>query len=86
MRRLLLWAVPIGSEKNLSVSEYEDFSHRIPRRIVVIADTGSSAELLLFSADDSIGPGSLFRYHGGTWMVVSGRRDSGVLVAEPVEN
>jgi hypothetical protein len=78
--------VSIESEEVLSVSEIEEYSESIQRAIVVIADTGSSAELLLFAAENPIGPGSLFRYRGGTWMVTNRRRDSGVLVAETIEN
>ncbi len=53
------------------------------RETVVIADSGSTAEVLVFSADEQIAQGGEFHYRGTTWVVTGARRDSGILVAEP---
>lgn len=53
------------------------------RETVVIADSGATAEVLLFSPDEQIALGGMFRYHGTTWVITGARRDSGILVAEP---
>jgi len=49
----------------------------------VIADSGSAAEVLVFSPDEQIAQGGEFHYRGTTWVVSGVRRDSGILVAEP---
>jgi len=54
------------------------------RVTVVIADSGATAEVLVFSADEPIAKGGEFHYRGTTWVITSARRDSGILVAEPV--
>jgi hypothetical protein len=53
------------------------------RETVVIADSGSAAEVLVFSPDEQIAQGGEFHYRGTTWVVSGVRRDSGILVAEP---
>jgi hypothetical protein len=53
------------------------------RETVVIADSGSKAEVLVFSSDEPIVKGAKFHYRGTTWEITGARRDSGVLVAEP---
>ena len=53
------------------------------RVTVVIADSGASAEVLVFPAGESIGRGAEFHYGGTTWVITGARRDSGILVAEP---
>jgi len=50
----------------------------------VIADSGTTAELLVFPAAERLGRGSKFRYRETLWLVTGHRRDSGILVAEPV--
>jgi hypothetical protein len=50
---------------------------------VVIADSGTAAEVLVFSPDESIAKGAEFRYRGTLWVITGARRDSGILVAEP---
>jgi hypothetical protein len=53
------------------------------RGTVVIADSGSTAEVLVFSSDEPIARGAKFSHRGTTWEITGARRDSGVLVAEP---
>lgn len=53
------------------------------RETVVIADSGATAEVLVFSPDEQIAKGSEFHYRGTTWVITGARRDSGILVAEP---
>ncbi|MCW8983877.1 MAG: hypothetical protein OQK55_00930 [Thermoanaerobaculales bacterium] len=53
------------------------------RETVVIADSGTMAEVLVFSPDEQIAKGAEFHYRGTTWIITGTRRDSGVLVAEP---
>jgi len=54
------------------------------RATVVIADSGTSAEVLVFPAVEPLGEGAEFHYGGTTWVITCARRDSGILVAEPV--
>jgi len=49
----------------------------------VIADSGTTAELLVFPTADRLRRGSKFRYRETIWVVTGHRRDSGILVAEP---
>jgi hypothetical protein len=50
---------------------------------VVIVDSGTTAEVLVFSPDEPIARGGEFNYRGTTWVITGARRDSGILVAEP---
>ena len=56
---------------------------RESRVTVVIADSGATAEVLVFSPDEPIEKGGEFHYRGTTWVITGARRDSGILVAEP---
>ena len=58
-------------------------SVRDGRSTLVIADSGASAEVLVFPPGDSVARGDQFRYRGAVWVVTGIRRDSGLLVAEP---
>lgn len=53
------------------------------RVTVVIVDSGTTAEVLVFSPDEPIARGGEFNYRGTTWVITGARRDSGILVAEP---
>jgi len=53
------------------------------RVTVVIADSGGTAEVLVFPPDEPIAKGGEFHYRGTTWVITGSRRDSGILVAEP---
>lgn len=53
------------------------------RETVVIADSGATAEVLVFSANEPIAKGAEFHYRGTTWVITGAQRDSGILVAEP---
>jgi hypothetical protein len=50
----------------------------------IIADSGSQAEVLVFPPGQLVRRGVEFDYQGTIWVVTGERRDSGVLVAEPV--
>lgn len=52
------------------------------RSTVVIADSGTAVELLVFPPEEPVGRETCFRYRGTVWKI-AGRRDSGILVAEP---
>ena len=56
---------------------------RSGRSNLVIADSGTTAELLVFPHTDRLARGSQFRYREILWVVTGHRRDSGILVAEP---
>jgi hypothetical protein len=49
----------------------------------VIADSGATAEVLLFSPEEELAPGCEFLYCGTMWVITGAGRDSGILVAEP---
>ena len=53
------------------------------RVTVVIADSGASAEVLVFAPGETVKRGVEFSHRGTMWVVTSARRDSGILVAEP---
>ncbi len=52
----------------------------------VIADWGTTAELLVFPPGEPVGRGAQFQYHGTIWVVTGHRRDSRILVAEPARH
>ncbi len=58
--------------------------HNEPRATVVVADSGTSAEVLAFPPGWLIELGAEFEHDGATWVVTGVRRDSGIAVAEPV--
>jgi uncharacterized RmlC-like cupin family protein len=49
----------------------------------VVADAGTTAEVLVFPPGARVSEGARFSHRGTTWVVTGKRRDSGVLVAEP---
>lgn len=53
------------------------------RATVVIADSGATAEVLVFSSEEPIAKGGEFHFRGTRWIITGARRDSGILVAEP---
>jgi hypothetical protein len=53
------------------------------RERFVIADSGVSAEVLVFPPGEIVESGVEFHYGGTTWIITGVRRDSGVPVAEP---
>jgi hypothetical protein len=59
---------------------------RSHRATIVIADSGGEAELIVFPAGEAVAEGTQFRYRGTIWVITGGRRDSGLLVAEPADN
>lgn len=68
----------------LAASDGSDWSAaREGRATVVIADSGTMAEVLVFSPEEQIAKGGEFHYRGTTWIITGTRRDSGILVAEP---
>jgi hypothetical protein len=58
-------------------------NRRSGKTITVIADAGTTAEVLVFSPGALVFKGARFSHRGTTWVVTGRRRDSGVLVAEP---
>jgi len=65
-------------------SDGSDWSAAREGRVtVVIADSGASAEVLVFPPDEPVERGAEFSYRGTTWVITGARRDSGILVAEP---
>lgn len=52
----------------------------------VIADWGTTAELLVFPPGEPVSRGARFHYCGTIWEVTGWRRDSRVLVAEPASH
>jgi len=68
----------------LAVNDGSDWSAAREGRVtVVIADSGATAEVLVFSPDEQIAKGGEFHYRGAMWIITGVRRDSGILVAEP---
>ena len=59
-------------------------ARRQGRATVVIADSGTDADVVVFPADELVAIGAEFHYRGTIWVISGARRDSGVLVAEPV--
>ena len=56
------------------------------RARMVIADWGTTAEVLVFPANEPIKRGARFQYCGTLWVITGSRRDSRVLVAEPLSH
>ena len=54
------------------------------RTSVVIADSGTSARVVVFPSSVDIAPGARFRHGERLWVVTGKRRDSGIFVATPV--
>jgi hypothetical protein len=59
---------------------------RVRRSKLVIADWGPTAELLIFPPEEPVDTGASFHYRGSIWVITGRRRDSRILVAEPVTN
>ena len=68
----------------ISANEHNPYATRARRTNLVIADWGATAELLIFPADEPVGPGVEFQYGESIWVITGSRRDSRILVAEPV--
>jgi hypothetical protein len=84
MRRGLKLMTPhiIGGVQPHSARSQEFIRRPAGRSRVVIADSGTTVELLVFPSGDPIVRGTRFRYRGTVWEI-TGKRDSGILVAEP---
>jgi len=84
MRRELKLLTPriIDGLRPHSTGDLERDRPPASRSTVVIADSGASVELLVFPADEPVHRGTHFRYRGTLWEI-TGKRDSGILVAEP---
>ena len=68
---------PMASDDTGEITGYDR------RGIVVIADSGAEAEVLVFPPEQVVRNGVEFDYRGTTWVITGACRDSGVLVAEP---
>lgn len=56
------------------------------RSNLVIVDWGPTAELLVFPSGEPVLHGAQFQYRGTLWVITSHRRDSRILVAEPISH
>jgi hypothetical protein len=56
------------------------------RSRMVIADWGTTAEVLVFPDNEPIARGARFQYRGTLWVITGRRRDSRLLVAEPLSH
>ena len=56
---------------------------RSRKSTTVIADLGTTAEVLVFPPGETVREGVEFRHRGMLWTITGHRRDSGTLVAEP---
>lgn len=76
----------ISGGRPVSPGEGESRALRAGRTSLVIADWGPTAELLIFPAGEPVGRGAEFHYRGSVWIITGRRRDSRILVAEPVSH
>ncbi len=74
----------ISGARPISASDHELSAPRARPANLVIADWGPTAELLVFPADEPVGLGAEFQYSGSIWVISGSRRDSRIMVAEPV--
>lgn len=70
----------------LYLGEGENRALRTTRAKLVIADWGPTAEIVIFPADEPVSQGAQFQFRGTIWIVTGHRRDSRMLVAEPVSH
>ncbi len=75
---------PILSERPTGDQASE--GRRRGRRRLVVADWGSTAELLLLPFEGPVCRGTEFSHRGTRWVITGERRDSRVLVAEPTSH
>jgi len=76
----------ISGARPLFPGEGENRALRTARAKLVIADWGPTAEIVIFPADEPVSQGAQFRYRGTIWIVTGHRRDSRIMVAEPVSH
>ena len=72
----------ISCARPQSVATPECTRRPAKRSTVVIADSGTAVELLVFPPGEPVDHETCFRYRGTVWKI-TGKRDSGILVAEP---
>lgn len=72
---------PIRSERPTTDQAAE--GRRRGRRRLVVADWGSTAELVVLPFEGPVCCGTEFSHRGTRWVITGEQRDSRVLVAEP---
>ena len=72
------------SRKNMPDCDPIPFAATADRRLVVIADTGDSATIIVVPSDRGLDLGSRISHHGGTWRITGRRPLSRAFIAEPV--
>ena len=84
MRRGLKLMTPhiIGGAQLHSAGRPECTRRPTGRSTLVIADSGATVELMVFPSGEAVDRGTRFRYRGTIWEI-TGKRDSGIMVAEP---
>lgn len=75
---------PIMSERPNADQAAE--GRRRGRRRLVVADWGSTAELLVLPFEGPVCRGTEFSHGGTRWVITGEQRDSRVLVAEPTSH
>jgi hypothetical protein len=75
---------PILSERPTADQAAE--GRRKARRRLVVADWGSTAELIVMPFEGPVCRGTEFSHRGTRWVITGERRDSRVLVAEPTSH
>ena len=76
----------ISGARPLFPGEGENRTLRTARANLVIADWGPTAELVVFPAGEPVSRGAQFQYRGTLWIIMGHRRDSRIMVAEPVSH
>jgi hypothetical protein len=76
----------ISGARPLFPGEGENHAPRTIRASILIADWGPTAELVVFPAGEPVSRGARFQYRGTLWIVTGRRRDSRIMVAEPVSH
>jgi hypothetical protein len=80
VRRIISGAHPV------SATTHDVLAGHGRRANLVIADWGRAAELLVFPSDEPVAMGAEFHYRGSLWVITGSRRDSQIMVAEPISH
>ena len=72
----------IGGAQPHSAGRPECTRRPAGRLTLVIADSGAMVELLVFPSGEPVDRGTQFHYRGTIWEI-TGKRDSGIMMAEP---
>jgi hypothetical protein len=58
---------------------------QVRRPVIVVADDGAQASVVVLAAGDPSGPGAVFEHRGRSWVIRGRRTGSRVLMATPDE-